>query len=194
MVLPSLRFFRRLGASFYWPPLAPALEAKRLWEIEGLPSRAPLFLRSANPAGFLFRRKFPTANGGREGWIAKADLSGRLTERWRWLTGLEDPRGLCACGASPLFIADGKTVAVASISKGRVLARWKAPGAVGLESVAVSTTCAVYAADPGRESFTNSPRRGEKALARGRSFGNRRGCYLTGLSKRLVAVSRGRRI
>ncbi len=189
MVLPSLRFFGAWALLLLLAPACPALEAKRLWEIEGL-SQPRAASYDPQTRWIFISESSPTANGGREGWIAKADLSGRLTER-RWLTGLEDPRGLCACGDS-LFIADGKTVAVASISKGRVLARWKAPGAVGLESVAVSTTCAVYAADPGAGIvYKFSPKGRGKALARGSELREPAGLLFDGLSKRLVAASRG---
>jgi len=82
-----------------------------------------------------------------DGYISRATTGGKLVEK-RWVTGLDAPKGAVVAG-DRLFVSDIDRLVEIDIPAGRIVARYRAPGATFLNDVAVAPDGTVLVTDSG---------------------------------------------
>ncbi|MGQ0502308.1 MAG: hypothetical protein ACT4P0_06835 [Panacagrimonas sp.] len=134
------------------PAVAPAWVVKGLSTPESalyVPAENAIFVSSINGA--------PLTKDG-NGFISRIDASGKLV-KLDWVTGLDAPKGL-GYAQGHLYVTDIDQLVEIDVKTAQVVKRYKAPGAVGLNDVAVEPrsnfkgqVARVYVSDFGNNSI-----------------------------------------
>ena len=128
------------------PAAAAAVPVKGGWEAtEGIQTPESVYLDPQS--GFIFSSQIAGAPDGRDGngRIVKLNGDGTVVSA-DWVTGLNAPKGLRACGGT-LWTADIDEVIGVEIASGRVTTRVKVPDARFLNDVACADDGTVYVSD-----------------------------------------------
>ena len=128
------------------PAAAAAVPGKGGWEAtEGIQTPESVYVDPQS--GFIFSSQIAGAPDARDGngRIVKLNGDGTVVSA-NWVTGLNAPKGLRACGGT-LWTADIDEVIGVEIASGRITTRVKVPEAKFLNDVACTNDGTVYVSD-----------------------------------------------
>lgn len=116
-------------------PRAAAIGPEPVWTLSGFAQpESAVFAANQNVIYVSNVNGEPLAKDG-NGFISKVSADGRMIKR-EWLRGLHAPKGL-AYRAGLLYVVDLEDLLVVDTGNGRILSRYKAPGAKFLNDVAL---------------------------------------------------------
>jgi hypothetical protein len=113
--------------------------------VNGLRAPESAYWHAASRSWYVSNVAGAPAEKDGKGWISRLDANGKLVNE-HWLDGLNAPKGIRVRG-STLYVADIDELVVVDMTRVKVKARLKAPGAVFLNDVAVGSAGEVYVSD-----------------------------------------------
>ena len=134
-------------AAAIWACAAPAGAAvsSAVWTIDGLADPESAYYDAGSRSLFISNVNGDPAAKDGNGFITKADLNGKVS-KLKWVTGLNGPKGLKACGGR-LYVADIDQIVVIKIASGTIERRIGLPGAKFLHDVTSDKKCQLYVSD-----------------------------------------------
>lgn len=138
-----------------------------VWQIaEGLAEPESVFHDAKSKAIYISNVAGNATDKDGQGWISKADLSGKLVSA-RWVSGLNAPKGL-ALHHGRLYAADIDELAEIDVKKGEILRRIPIPGAKLLNDIVIDGRGMIYVSDTlGSKIYQVDPKEGPTVFAEG---------------------------